>query len=191
VLASASGCGKTTVARALAERLGVRFVELDALVHGPNWTETPDDELRAKVAPIVASDRWVIDGSYSRKLGSLVLDRAETIVWLDLPIRVWLPRLVRRTWRRLRGRELLWNENRETLRGVLWGRESLFAWAFRSHFRRRRLYPHELASYSVVRLRSQADVDCWLASVDPGSSAGPAGSLRGDASVTRTTVPRS
>jgi adenylate kinase family enzyme len=165
VLASASGCGKTTVARALAERLGVRFVELDALVHGPNWTETPDDELRAAVAPIVASDGWVIDGSYSRKLGTLVLDGADTVVWLDLPIRVWLPRLVRRTWRRLRGRELLWNDNRETLRGALWGRESLFAWAFRSHFRRRRLYPRELARYEVVRLRSQAAVDRWLASV--------------------------
>jgi adenylate kinase family enzyme len=165
VLASASGCGKTTVGRALAERLGVPFVELDALVHGPNWTETPDDELRAKVAPIVASQGWVIDGSYSRKLGTLVLDGADTIVWLDLPVRVWLPRLVRRTARRLGGRERLWNDNRETIRGALWGRESLFAWAFRSHFRRRRLYPSELARYNVVRLRSQAAVDRWLASV--------------------------
>jgi adenylate kinase family enzyme len=165
VLASASGCGKTTVGRALAERLGVPFVELDALVHGPNWTETPDDELRAKVAPIVASDGWVIDGSYSRKLGTLVLDGADTIVWLDLPVRVWLPRLVRRTARRLGRRERLWNDNRETIRGALWGRESLFAWAFRSHFRRRRLYPSELARYNVVRLRSQAAVDRWLAAV--------------------------
>jgi adenylate kinase family enzyme len=141
VLASASGCGKTTVGCALAARLGVPFVELDALVHGPNWTETPDDELRAKVTPIVAGDGWVIDGSYSRKLGTLVLDRTDTVVWLDLPIRVWLPRLIRRTARRMGGREQLWNDNRETLRGVVWGRESLFVWAFRSHFRRRRLYP--------------------------------------------------
>jgi adenylate kinase family enzyme len=167
VLASASGCGKTTVGRELAQRLEVPFVELDALVHGPNWTETRDDELRAKVTPIVASDRWVIDGSYSRKLGTLVLDRADTVVWLDLPIRVWLPRLVRRTVRRVRGRETLWNDNRETIRDVLWGygRESLFPYAFRSHFRRRRLYPRELARYNVVRLRSQAAVDRWLASI--------------------------
>jgi adenylate kinase family enzyme len=167
VLASASGCGKTTVGCALAARLGVPFVELDALVHGPNWTETPDDELRAKVTPIVAGDGWVIDGSYSRKLGTLVLDRTDTVVWLDLPIRVWLPRLIRRTARRMGGREQIWNDNRETLRGVVWGRESLFVWAFRSHFRRRRLYPRELAPYDVVRLRSQAAVDRWLASIYP------------------------
>ncbi len=35
VIASASGSGKTTVGRALAERLDVQFVEMDALVHGP------------------------------------------------------------------------------------------------------------------------------------------------------------
>lgn len=64
MIGSASGNGKTTLARALAERLGVPCVELDALVHGPGWTETPDDVLRARVEPLVASDGWVIDGAY-------------------------------------------------------------------------------------------------------------------------------
>ena len=39
LIATASGNGKTTVGRQLARRLGVPFVELDALHHGPNWTE--------------------------------------------------------------------------------------------------------------------------------------------------------
>jgi hypothetical protein len=94
-----------------------------------------------------------------------VLDRTDTVVWLDLPIKVWLPRLIRRTVRRVGGRELLWNDNRETLRGAVLGRESLIVYAFRSHFRRRRLYPQQLARYNVVRLRSRAAVDRWLASL--------------------------
>jgi shikimate kinase len=162
IIASASGNGKTTLGRELAARLGVPFVELDALVHGPNWTETPDDELQRIVAPIVASDGWVIDGTYIRKLGRLVLDGADTIVWLDLPMRVWLPRLAGRTVRRLRGVEPLWNGNRETLRGALWGPYSLFGYALRSHFARRRRWPAELADHPVVRLRSVAEVERWL-----------------------------
>jgi adenylate kinase family enzyme len=167
VIASASGNGKTTLGRALAARLGVPFVELDALVHGPDWRETPDDELRALVEPVMRSDGWVIDGTYERKLGRLVLDAADTIVWLDLPLRVWLPRLLRRTARRLTGRERLWNDNRETLRGAFWGRESLFGYALRMHFRRRRRLPSELAAHPVVRLRSVGEVRRWFDDVRP------------------------
>jgi adenylate kinase family enzyme len=162
VLGSASGNGKTTFGRRLAERLDVPFVELDALVHGPGWVETPDDELRALVEPILAGEGWVIDGSYQRKLGDLVLRGADTVVWLDLPLRVWLPRLVRRTFRRIAGREQLWNDNRETIRTALFERDGLFPYAFRSHFRRRRAWPRALADYNTVRLRSTKEVERWL-----------------------------
>ena len=90
VVASASGNGKTTLGRELARRLDVPFVEMDALVHGPNWTETADGVLRAQIEPVIATNGWVIDGAYRRKLGDLVLEHADTVVWLDLPLRVWL-----------------------------------------------------------------------------------------------------
>jgi adenylate kinase family enzyme len=162
VIASASGNGKTTFGRELAERLGVPFVELDALVHGPNWTEISDEGLREAVVPIVAGDGWVIDGSYQRKIGDLVLEHADTIVWLDLPIRIWLPRLLRRTLRRIRGRERLWNDNRESLRTAFWGRESLVGYALGAHFRNRRELPSCLAPYRVVRLRTPSEVDRFV-----------------------------
>ena len=162
VVASASGNGKTTLGRELARRLEVPFVEVDALVHGPNWVETPDDELRAALLPILESDGWVVDGTYRRKLGDLVLERADTVVWLDLPVRVWFTRLVRRTVRRLLGREELWNGNRETIRNAVFVRDSLFRFAFRMHFERRRRYPSELAAYPVVRLRTPREVERWL-----------------------------
>ena len=92
-----------------------------------------------------------------------MLAAADVVVWLDLPIHVWLPRLLRRTVRRVRGREQLWNDNRESLLGVVWGRESLFVWAFRSHFSRRRDWPKALAPYPAVRLRTRADIEEFLA----------------------------
>jgi shikimate kinase len=162
VIASASGNGKTTLGREIAQRLGVPFVEMDALVHGPGWVEIPNDELRAQVEPIVVSDGWVIDGSYRGKLGDLVLDGADIVVWLDLSMHVWLPRLIRRTARRIRGREELWNGNKETIRSAFWGRDALLAVAVRTHFRRRREYPEALARWDVVRLTTPAEVDRFL-----------------------------
>jgi adenylate kinase family enzyme len=165
VIASASGNGKTTLGRRLAQRLRVPFIELDELVHGPNWQETSNENLRARLEPLLAGDGWVADGAYQHKLGDFVLDRADTVVWLDLPLHIWLPRLTRRTWRRLRGREQLWNGNHESLITAFWGRESLFVWAVRTHFRRRREWPETLCGRNVIRLKSPRDVDALIRNV--------------------------
>jgi adenylate kinase family enzyme len=158
IIASASGNGKTTLGRQLAARLEVPFVELDAIVHGPNWTEISDAALRDALVPVLRGGAWVIDGSYQRKLGDLLLREAELVVWLDLPIRVWLPRLLRRTAGRVvRGQEL-WNGNRESLKDAVWGRESLFGYALTTHVRKRREWPAQLADYPVRRLCSTAEV---------------------------------
>jgi adenylate kinase family enzyme len=162
IVSSASGNGKTTVGRALAEKLDVPFVELDALHHGPNWAEPRSEDFRALVEPIVETDAWVIDGAYRGKLGDLVLEGADLVVWLDLPLHVWLPRLVRRTVVRVIRREELWNGNRERLRDALHPRNSVIFFALRHYRDRRRRYPPELARFPVVRLRTQGEVDDFL-----------------------------
>ena len=165
IIASASGNGKTTLGRALAEKLGVPFVELDALVHGPNWQETSDEDLRRLIEPVLRQEGWVIDGTYLRKLGPIVLDSADTVVWLDLPTRVWLPRLLRRTARRAVRPRTHVERQPGVAQDRFWGRESLFGYALIQQPIRRREWPGELARYSVVRLRSQAEIERWLAAV--------------------------
>jgi adenylate kinase family enzyme len=161
-----SGSGKTTFARELAERLGAPFLELDAVHHiGPNWTEATPEELQASVREFMAGarDGWVIDGNYESKLGGLVLDAAERIVWLDLPLRIALRRLWRRTLTRIRDDVELWNGNRESWRGGFWGRDSLFAWTLRSWFRHRHEWPRKFAGDPrFIRLRSAAEARRWL-----------------------------
>ncbi len=116
-----SGSGKSTFARELAERLGVPYLEIDAVHHGPNWTEASAEELQARVREFMAAapDGWVIDGNYESKLGELVLASADRIVCLDPPLRVALRRLWRRTLQRIRGEIELWSGNRESWRGAL------------------------------------------------------------------------
>ena len=158
-----TGSGKTTVARALAQRLGVPHVELDALFWQPGWVETPPDEFRARVAArLDAHDSWVVDGNYNSRLGTSVLEHADQIVWLDLPFRVTFWRLLRRTVRRLRVHELLWGDNSETFRGAFLSRDSILLFALKTYRRGRRARAQLVAGYPHVRLRSVRDVSRYL-----------------------------
>ena len=164
VITSASGNGGTWFARELAARLETPFYELDALFWRSDWTETPADEFRARIEPIVASEAWVIDGSYQGKLGDLVLRNGDVVVWLDLPMYIWLPRLLRRTVSRILRRERLWTGNRETMRNAFFSRNSLIWFTLRWYRPRRRVYPKRLAAFPSVRLRSRGEVARFLSS---------------------------
>ena len=142
VVVGVAGSGKTYLAVRLARQLGIPHVELDALHWGPDWAEPPLEAFRARVSDALRGERWVVDGNYSKAL-DITWGRANTLVWLDYPLAVSLGRLLVRTARRVASREVLWNGNRETLRGQL-AADSLFLHAIRSHPRRRRQYP-ELA----------------------------------------------
>jgi adenylate kinase family enzyme len=161
-----SGSGKSTLATQLAQRLDITYIELDALHHGPNWSEPTVEEFCARVQRAMESNpgRWVIDGNYERKLGYLVTDAADTVVWLDLPLPVLVWRLLRRTWHRINGRVELWSGNRETWRDVLFTPNGLIPWTMRSYFRHRREWPRRFASHpGFVRLRSTRQAQAWLA----------------------------
>ena len=80
----------------------------------------------------------MLDSDYRRKLGTYVMERADTVVWLDLPLWFCLNRLRRRTLGRIRRGEELWNGNRESWRGAFWGWDSLFVYAVRKHVAQRR-----------------------------------------------------
>jgi len=124
------------------------------------------EELRAKVEPIVATAAWVIDGTYRGKIGDIVLEGADVVVWLDLPLRVWLPRLVRRSARRVIRKEELWNGNRERWRDALHPTNSVVVYALRNYRATKRTLESELARFPVARLRTQADVDDFVRSAE-------------------------
>jgi len=160
-----SGSGKTTFGAELARRLDVPFVELDSLHHGPNWAEPTDEAFRARVREAIdaAPDGWVIDGNYESKLGDTVIGPADTIVWLDLPLRLKLGRLWRRTSYRIRNDVELWNGNKESWWDAVWGPNSRFFWMLRTHVSHRREWPRRYgADPRFVRLRSPAEACAWL-----------------------------
>jgi adenylate kinase family enzyme len=162
-----TGSGKTTVSRQLAQRLGVQHIELDALFWKPGWVMPSAEEFRPIVEAALDRNGWVVDGNYRTRLGTLVLDQADLVVWLDLPLRTKLWRIFRRTVRRVRTREVLWETNVDTWRGAFLSRDSLFLWLLKTHYANRRTLPQLLAGYPHVRLRSQREVARFAATVEP------------------------
>jgi adenylate kinase family enzyme len=94
-----SGAGKSTLAGVVGERLGLPVVHLDRFFWNPGWVQTEQPVLRERVAEAVSGDAWVMDGNYSHTL-DLRLPRADAVIWLDLPRRIYFPRAV---WRAIKG----------------------------------------------------------------------------------------
>jgi adenylate kinase family enzyme len=169
IVVGPSGSGKTTVAAAVARHVGLPHTELDALWWDANWTETGAERFRERLAPVVAADRWVVDGNYfTVGTRDVAWPRADTIVWLDLTKWRTILRIVRRTIRRSVSGVELWagTGNREHLRSAL-GRDELLRFAWRAYPKYRARYAGiredpALAHLTVIRLGSPRSVRAWL-----------------------------
>jgi adenylate kinase family enzyme len=170
-----SGAGKSTLGRALSVALRTDFLELDSVYHQPGWVPLPREEFRDRVNAVVAGERWVIDGNYTSNVKDLVWARADTVVWLDLPKRTVMRRIVWRSFQRAARRVELWNGNRERWRNLfsLDKEESVVAWAWQTHAATRAKLEAAMADplnarLRFVRLRSPAEVRQFLLSVSGG-----------------------
>jgi adenylate kinase family enzyme len=174
VVVGGTGTGKSTLAETLAGRLGVPFVELDALFWRlPDWQEPDPDEFVRLVEQATEAERWVVAGNYETRLQALTWDRADQVIWLDYPLRVSFWRLLRRTIGRWRRNELLWGTNRESLWEHFFTRRSLLLWSLTSFRRVRRRNAARLSDprwghVDIRRMRSQKELDAWLSRLPPG-----------------------
>jgi adenylate kinase family enzyme len=176
-----SGAGKTTLGKELAKRIDGVFVEVDAIQHKANWEKATGEEIRDAIyAALEGQDRWVIDGTREREVGDYISSRADIIVWLDLALIAKLIRLVRRSWKRVRNREILWNGNFETWRNVVVGWDSVLGHPLRTHFARRRMVLAREDHQKIVRLRSAREVAVWLSTLVPEEFRPQANLLRRD-----------
>jgi adenylate kinase family enzyme len=161
------GSGKTTLAHAIAARLDLPVAHIDRYRLRERGepgvrTLTPDEWERLH-HHLAAGERWVIDGMRVWAVAGDYLERADMVVFLDLPTRACLRGILQRRLRFRGDRPELGvydRINRDFLR---------FVWTFR---RRRR--PAVLArlrnvrSPHVVILRTRCDVRRFVASLAGG-----------------------
>ncbi|MFS8198031.1 adenylate kinase [Streptomyces sp. CWNU-52B] len=163
-----TGAGKSTLARAVSERLGMPHHEMDALYYtGPGWAT--DGRLAETVARVTAEPRWIVDSIGRPEVRRLLWARADTVLWLDYPRRVVMPRVLRRSLRRTVTRESVFGGNRETWAGWL-SKEHPAWWAWSQHAGRHReieqlTHDPRFAPLDTLRFARPADTAAWLTSV--------------------------
>ena len=165
-----AGSGKSTLGRRLARASACRSrSSTDTSTNRAGPSVPPTSSWRSSTRS-TRTDGWVIDGNYRAVvLDGPVWERADTVVWLDLPRRTVMAQVVRRTVRRVTMRQELWNGNREPL-GNLWRldpQRSIIAWAWTQHSKYVERYGAAMTDprfghLRFVRLRSHAEADAWL-----------------------------
>lgn len=160
LVAGNTGSGKSTLCSRIAGQHGVRYVELDSLYWGPQWTPRPS--FPAEVAAFAQEPGWVTEFQYNEVRRQL-LAKADTLVWLDHSFATVMGRLVGRTVRRRARRVELWNGNQEpSLWSVFTDPEHILRWGWKTYGRNRARVRELVDQVVVVRLSGQGQVERWL-----------------------------
>lgn len=163
LVAGTSGVGKTTTAARIGAVLGLPHTEIDALYHGPGWV--PRESFVDDVEAYTSEPAWITEWQYTSVRG-LLAERADTLVWIDLPVPIALWRLTRRTLRRRLGRIEMWNGNVEpSLWTFFTDRDHIVRWGIRTRNTTRQRMPvlaRDAPHLRIVRLRSQREIDRFV-----------------------------
>ena len=84
-----AGAGKSTFARALAEKTGLPLIHLDRLFWHGNWEHISREEFDRLLQAELEKPRWIIDGNFNRTLPHR-LSCCDQVFYFDLPTPVCL-----------------------------------------------------------------------------------------------------
>ena len=77
-----NGSGKTTFAKALAEKTGLPLVHLDSLYWKENWESVGREVFDARLEVELNKPKWILDGNMNRTLPHR-LEYCDTVFYLD------------------------------------------------------------------------------------------------------------
>jgi len=77
-----AGAGKSRLARALGDALGIEVLHLDTMFWKPGWIETPAAEWEKRQRRELERESWVVDAQYDDMVSDW-LDAADAVVLVD------------------------------------------------------------------------------------------------------------
>lgn len=79
-----NGCGKTTFAKELSDKLDLPLIHLDVLYWRDNWQTESRDEFNELLLQEITKPKWIIDGNIGRTI-PLRLKYCDTVIYMDFP----------------------------------------------------------------------------------------------------------
>jgi len=166
LLIGCSGSGKSTFAQELAEKLELPVLHLDRVWHATDYSETATELLKqTQIEFANKNDRFIIDGNYSGTM-DVRIPHANLIVWLQVPRRVSMYRVIMRSIKRnfrLEQRIDMADEFKEKLNREYW--EFLkFVWNFEKNSKPRitTALEHKAEDCRVVVIKNKKDKEALL-----------------------------
>jgi adenylate kinase family enzyme len=163
-----SGSGKSTFGKTLAQKLGCPYVEMDQLFWGRDWHWPSDEVFFERLRNAISSDKWVLDGNYTRTL-PIKWEKVEMVIWLDYSFSLTLWQAVQRAFKRAWSGKEIWEGtgNRESFRKSFFSNDSIILWTIRTHKSVRTKYESYLndPKYShieFVRIKNRKDASIFL-----------------------------
>ena len=79
------GSGKSTLSAKLRDALGLPLFHLDAIWWNPDRSHISREEFDQKLDEILQTDKWIIDGDYSRTY-EIRFQSCDTVIFLDYSV---------------------------------------------------------------------------------------------------------
>jgi adenylate kinase family enzyme len=164
------GSGKSTLARAIGDRTGLPVVHVDLIHWKSGWVERDKDEKVRLALEAEAHPKWVFEGGLSKTWENR-LARADTLIWIDLPLRL-------RAWRVLKRTIRYYGRTRPDLPDGCPEQISLEFWKWIWDTRRTgrgyatRIFADPPAHVTLHHLQSRAAVAAYLKTLDAAPSMG-------------------
>lgn len=148
-----SATGKSTFARALAERKNLSYIELDDFFWQDNWQQTDKVKFQQRVLNRIQSTSagYIVDGNYST-IQALLWSELDIVIWLDFPFHINLSRSIRRAITRVVTQDRLWsNSNNTENLAQLFSKDSIVIWMMKTYWKNKKKYSHLIQKQSQIK----------------------------------------
>ena len=165
VIGVSAGAGKSTFASRLGKALDIEVFHLDAYFWKSGWVEASMEEFtHAQKEMIKKNSSWIVEGNYTATF-DIRAEKADTIIYLELPLRLCLYRVIKRWLTNLGNRRP--DLGGECTEKMEWGFLKYIITTYRA---RKKAMKRRLDFYQedklVVRLKGQRAIEYFIREIE-------------------------